>query len=354
MINRGTASLPPSLGVYSINASTGVLTENAASPFPLTQTAPAPSLNDTYNKPVIHPSGNFGYITGVSSGRIYGASADATGTLTEIPGMNQPVGSTPGFGDFDATGKYLFVPYGDPSAAGNVAIFAFNDGSGVLTPQGPVATGGRLPRYSAMTPDNKFLIVANTYSATGVPGSPPGSLAVFGFNATNGMLSAVAGSPFDTGGVSSFVAVHPTKNFVYTNNTLPSSVVGFQINSTTGALTPVPGSPFATADAVTIFIRIDPSGKFLYSGSANGTVIHGFAINQDTGALTPVPGSPFTTGRNPNVITMDPSGRYLFTANSGSDNVSSFVINPTTGALTLANTIAAGTAPVAAEIVGRQ
>jgi YVTN family beta-propeller protein len=301
----------------------------------------------------VHRSGSYGYVTALNSGRIYGASADASGTLTEIPGMNALVGHVPGFGDFDATGSYLFVPYGDSTLdGGRVAVFQFNAGSGVLTPVGNYQTGGVTPRYSAMTPNNKFLLVANSLSGAGLPAS---SLAVFGFSAASGTLSAAPGSPFVTGGNTSFVVVHPTKNFVYVNNGVTGGgVIGFQLDASSGALTPMAGSPFATPGATPVFIRIDPTGKFLYAGNSVGTAIHGFAINQSTGALTPVPGSPFTAGTTPHVINMDPSGRFLYTTNSGSNSLSSFVINPTTGALTLASTVPTGNAPVSGELVGRQ
>ncbi len=46
VINRGTSVLPPSMSVYAINPTSGALTENVASPFELTHVAPAPSLAD--------------------------------------------------------------------------------------------------------------------------------------------------------------------------------------------------------------------------------------------------------------------------------------------------------------------
>lgn len=354
VINRGATAAPPRISAYSINASTGALTQNLLSPFPVT----TPSLGNgptTFNKPIVHPSGKFMYEGNVDNGKLYGASIDSSGGLLELPTMN--VGARQGFGDFNAAGTFLYVPHDSyqliSPGAGGVAMFQVNTSSGVLTPQGEVATNARNPLYSTLTPSGKFLLVSHLTSNTG----GAGSVAVLAVN-TSGMLTAVAGSPFTTGGLTSFVVAHPTKNFVYANSSAgtngPSSIAAFQIDANTGVLTPITGSPFSTGGVGASFVRIDPAGKFLYVANSISNTIQGFTIDQTTGALTVVSGSPWTTDGTP-LVTLDPSGRYLYSTNAGSNTIASYAVNMTTGALTIVGTsIGTGTRPVAVEIVGRQ
>jgi 6-phosphogluconolactonase (cycloisomerase 2 family) len=142
---------------------------------------------------------------------------------------------------------------------------------------------------------------------------------------------------------------------VYANSTSgnASAIAAFQIDPNTGVLTAVAGSPFSTGGNGASFVRIDASGKFLYVANSITNTIQGFAIDQTTGALTAVPGSPLATDTTP-LVTLDPSGRYLYSTNSGANTIASYSINTTTGALTLVTRIATGTKPVAVEIVGRQ
>ena len=353
VINRGSTSAPPRISTYSINGTTGTLTQNLVSPFNLDPLPPNGAA--TFNKPIVHRSGQFVYVGNFDNGKLYGATADNAGGLLSLPTMT--VGVRQGFGDFDAAGKYLYLPHDNyqliSPGAGGVAIFLLNPLSGVLTPQGEVATNARGPLYSTLTPSGKFLLVSHLFSNTG----GPGSVAVFAVDSTSGMLTPAAGSPFTTGGFTSFVVAHPTKNFVYANSSVsttgPSSIAAFQIDANTGVLTPITGSPFSTGGSGASFVRIDPAGKFLYVANSNSNSIQGFTIDQTSGALTTVPGSPVTTDATP-LVTLDPSGRYLYSTNAGTNTITSYAINMTTGALTLANSIATGTRPVAVEIVGRQ
>ena len=356
VINQGSTSSPPRISSYAINATSGVLTQNLLSPFPVTN-PPPPNGPTAFNKPIIHPSGQFGYVgnatTGsAASGTLYGASADANGTLTEIPGMPMFVGAGLGFGTFDAAGKFLYLPHNNFNftQTGAVSVFQINTAAGTLQSLGQFATGGVGPTFATLTPPGKFLLVAQNFNGAG-------SVAVFAVDAVSGTLTPVAGSPFSTGGIAVVVTAHPTKNFVYANSTAgtASAIAGFQIDPNTGVLTPVAGSPFSTGGNGASFVRIDASGKFLYVANSTSNTIQGFTIDQTTGALTPVPGAPMAADTTP-LVTLDPSGRYLYSTNSGANanTIVSYAINPTTGALTLVTRIATGTRPVAVEVVGRQ
>lgn len=90
-------------------------------------------------------------------------------------------------------------------------------------------------------------------------GSTANSNSVFGFNNVGGVLSPVTGSPWNTGatgvydpgqakGISEFDAdqqvIITPQNFLYAVNGHSNSFSGFSINTTTGALTAIAGSPF--------------------------------------------------------------------------------------------------------------
>jgi 6-phosphogluconolactonase (cycloisomerase 2 family) len=295
-------------------------------------------------------------------GEIYGATVNATsGDLTEIPGLPIQLGFSLGTPVFNSAGTVLYLPYwmiGSPSQ-GFVAAYPVNATTGVLgATLGSFPTNGNNPNDASLDTSGKFLLVTNVQS---------GTIAAYLIE-TSGTLTAVAGSPFATGGdggalfkVTS-ITLHPSKNFVYATNQnsngnaagAASTIAGFTIDATTGVLTPIPGTPFPTGGTGANFARVDPTGKFLYIVNRDNDNVAGFAIDQTSGALTAIPGSPFQTGDLPIAVTMDPSGRYLYISNTNSGTIASYAINSANGVLTLVNTLATGTSPSIAEVVGRQ
>jgi hypothetical protein len=187
---------------------------------------------------------------------------------------------------------------------------------------------------------------------------------------TTGLLTPVAGSPFQTlNGTSSTpgcfgtgpgnpfeITFLATGAYGYVSNNqeeaeLNDAVWQFTVDPTTGAPSLVPGGFVAAACQFPGPVTIDPSGQFAYvTAAASGTTeaIVGFQIDATTGALTEVPGSPFSTpgvpanSANGSPVTIDPTGRFLYAPVyiapvSGSPALSriyAFDINPATGALT--------------------
>jgi 6-phosphogluconolactonase len=100
------------------------------------------------------------------------------------------------------------------------------------------------------------------------------------------------------------VAVDPSGKFAYVANAGDNTVSGYTINSATGALTAIAGSPFASGGSGPLSVAVDPSGKFAYvvNGSVTdfaGVNVSGYTINSTTGALTAIAGSPFAAGSGP-------------------------------------------------------
>jgi 6-phosphogluconolactonase len=348
----GTPADPARLSVYSINATTGVLTQVAGSPFDLS-TPPPPNGTTFIGKPMIHRSGAFGYV-GADTGLLYGATINATtGELTEIQGNPFNVGAGLSAGTFNAAGTVLYLPHNtlNGPAMGAIAAFTVNAPSGVLAPLASYSTGGVAPSIAVLSPAGTVLVAPNSGTAT---------VASFRVDTASGTLTAAAGSPFPTGGSMQNVTsarMHPSKNFVYVTNAnpqLPSTIAAFQFDATTAVLTPVNNSPFPANGMGALLGSIDPTGKFFYVTNRSSSSIAGFAIDQTTGALAHVPGSPITTELAPSAVAIDPSGKYLYAANSGSHSVSAYSINASTGALTRVNTLPAGQSPSFGELVGLQ
>jgi 6-phosphogluconolactonase (cycloisomerase 2 family) len=346
---------PPSTSEYTINTTSGALTQVTGSPFHLSVAAPPPSNPGAIGDVLLNSTGTFGYVGLPATGKLYGFTVNATsGNLNEIAGFPVNPGALLGNPVFNSSGTALYLPYDTMNGGpGNVAVYVVNAGSGVLTPQGTVPTGGVGVNFASLDNSGKFLLVPNVSS---------GTLAVFSVDATNGMLTAVAGSPFNTGAANRTggLAIHRSKNFVYATNNNDavagtfSTIAGFTIDASTGVLVPIPGSPFPTGGIGSNLAAIDPTGKFLYVANSGSDNITGFTIDQTSGALTAIPGSPFAAGDRPLAVAIDPSGRYLYVPNTNSGNVQSFAINGTSGVLTSIGALASGANTSIIEIVGLQ
>jgi 6-phosphogluconolactonase (cycloisomerase 2 family) len=169
-----------------------------------------------------------------------------------------------------------------------------NGGATGLQLGSPSSSGGTSPQGIRVSPDGKFVIVANQGTS---------NVSVFSLDATTGALTEVSGSPFASGQQPGPVAIDPPTlagpapggKFVFVGNTGGNSLSAYTIDSA-GSLTPVSGTPIPLgANAQPSSIAVDPAGKFVYVSIAPQEVA-GFALDQSTGALTPITGSPFPVG----------------------------------------------------------
>jgi 6-phosphogluconolactonase (cycloisomerase 2 family) len=189
----------------------------------------------------------------------------------------------------------------------------------------------------------------------GTPGFESGSIQA-GRIGSDGMIFAVAGSPFDEGvGQSDIIQVITDHRgrFVYVLNQAArafgvplgiSGICGFSVDQNTGALTKVPGGPivFPTSPGNAFphsnsnRMVLDGAGHFLFQPNGlNGNPSTGFdvyAVDQSTGTLTKTmqdsnvaPVGSFTSASS--------DGRFLF--NAGNGKVEVFAIDQPTGHLTL-------------------
>ena len=262
-----------------------------------TTSSPAPTPT-----PAVTSTAKFLYAANEVSGSISGYSVDAsTGDLTPLAGFPVPSGINPVSLIHDPLNKFLIVV---DIATNLIRVYAIDASTGALTeiPPSPYALGME-PRTAAIDPAGKFVYVAS---------QSLNSVAAFSMDAT-GVLTAVPGSPFPTGGTSttgsfgSSVVVDPTGRFVYVADL--TSVYAFNINLSTGSLNLVDTVPTFSGNS----LAVDPAGTFLYFvGSLS--LIQTYAINPTTGALTLAASSTTATHSSSFAITLDHTGHFAFTA----------------------------------------
>jgi 6-phosphogluconolactonase (cycloisomerase 2 family) len=265
-------------------------------------------------------------------------SVAANGALTPVPGSPFLTGGTGISGGlFAANGittaivkDFLYVAN---SGSNNVSAFSVNPATGVLTavPGSPFPTGGAggfLGISLTTTPDDQFLIAANAVSI---------NITVYSI-AANGALTAVAGSPFPAGpgGLLDGIKVTPDGKFLAVARPDNNTVSMYSISSA-GGLTPVPGSPFpAGGTGFAAGVDCNCSSNNLFVGEANddSTIVSVQSIAAN-GALSPIPGSPFIgPGGDSNVVLLSPDDSKLFVSNQNSESVTAFNVEAS-GALTL-------------------
>lgn len=144
--------------------------------------------------------------------------------------------------------------------------------------------------------------------------SDPNTVAAFTVN-PDGSLTAVAGSPFATGGSGAFDAAVGSTGLcvgdrrLYVTNPSSDNVSGFDIADDC-TLTTITGSPWAAGNSP-LGVAADTTGSFLYVANFLGDSMSVYAMAAD-GSLTEIAGSPFATPSTPFDIEFDPAGGGRF------------------------------------------
>jgi len=161
-----------------------------------------------------------------------------------------------------------------------ITAMSFNPSTGRLTQAGdPVPTGDTASSYGGCS---GTLILDEHHRRLFAPGTT--GVAVFDIDPISGALTAVAGSPFPTGGNRSYqpqLTEDGRRLFVGPYDA--KTIVVFDVDPATGALTQVGGSPF-TVTAGLDTLALFPGGQFLY-GNSYGASYEGFAVAGD-GSVT--------------------------------------------------------------------
>lgn len=281
---------------------------------------------------------------------------------------------------------------GPADERGGVSAFSFDPASGHLALLNRVSSQGNDPCYLSLSPDGKYLFLAN-YSVAANPG---GSFAVLPVG-SGGSLGAAVLSVHHEGsgpvkGRQDNAHVHstvfaPDGRFLFAQDLGTDKLYGYRYtpDGSGGLLSPIPtryvnmptgsGPRHLVFDAkgqrayltselsatVTVLqyangeltplqtirlaapgftgkqsagaIHLSPDGRFVYAtnrGDANEIVI--FLVDPHDGKLKLV-GRQSTLGRTPREFAIDPSGRWLIVGNQDSDTAYVFSRHPDTGLL---------------------
>ena len=223
------------------------------------------------------------YVIAADTAQLFAFSIDPINAALTPLSPNVALPGVPNGLAIAPSGSWLGVTF-DGDSGGEVGWFlrSPNGGATGLQPGSPSSTGGTSPQGIRVTPDGKFVIVANQGTS---------NVSVFSLDPTTGALADVPGSPFSSGKQPSPVAIDPSGKFVFVGDTGGNSLSTYSIDSM-GSLTPV-GAPIPLGDiAQPSSIAVDPTGKFVFV-SIVPREIAGFTLDSSTGALTPIAGSPF-------------------------------------------------------------
>ena len=281
------------VSAYAINATTGALTALAGSPF-------AAGANP--GSVTVDPSGKFLYVPNSGSNTTTIFSLDA---VTGVPGAARTVAGRNGNLEMAMTRGTTAVAYTPKFAyvanqnSNNVSAYSINATTGVLTSVGAAVAAGTLPFSVSVDPSGKFAYVANRNSA---------NVSAYSINATTGALTPIDADPvtagvqnFPAGIISGSVTVDPSGKFAYVANFGDCNVSAYTIDATTGVLTAMAGSPFDVVGGPSS-VTVDPSGRFAYVASEDTANVSVFTIDATTGALTGV-GAAVASGNGPFSVT---------------------------------------------------
>ncbi len=230
----------------------------------------------------------------------------------------------------------------------------------------PMGSTGVTPSAMIIDSAGKFLFVADSSPATGVPGSV--SVLAVG---SGGGLTEITGSPFplasEPGGTTPSASalaitptiyppaysicsgnVPPTTENLYVTDSINYYVVNYSVGSS-GALTLVPAAPAPAPPGYPTGtnpagVTVDPCNRFVYvaNGQPSNTV-SAFTICRIVTlptcptanfSLLPISGSPYTAGPGPVALTVDPLGNFLYVLDQQENAIRPYSISNTTGTLT--------------------
>lgn len=286
---------------YTINGTTGALTEVSGSPFPVPTSPPLRDPTPHFGPdPYTDLPGNFVYLNNC------GLRRNSTGTLAPIPGG----GCFPGTGGMRTvahpSGKFLIQACDMPDVtliSNPICVAGVNQSTGqLLKDPNPIVVQLTAAADVAVHPSGNFV-----YMSAGAQVFPPTPVSqaifLFSFDAGTGLLTQInGGAALPVQNQVSALAMTPNGKFLYAvDNT---NMYVFAITPA-GALLPISGSPFPfahTFNPIARAFQIDNTGQFLYLAATDINAVIGFKIDPNTGNFTAIPGSPFPIGAIPQTM----------------------------------------------------
>jgi 6-phosphogluconolactonase (cycloisomerase 2 family) len=307
--------------------------------------------------------------------QIFGFSVDeTTGSLTALPGF--PVNT--GFNGAGSTNLEMITIdklnrrlYAINRGSSNISAYSIDPANGSLNalpfspiagianqrtvlvhPSGsPLIVGGDLVASYVVTPTTATPAAGSPYSP-GTDVSPGGAslsrdgnfyytggnvgnfFAGFAVNAASGVLTALNGSPFDSGNSTPYpTATDAAGRLFVVNSRLASTRIYTTVNGIPATASDNPNG----LTGITAQGEVHPNGNFFVLADRSNARLGVYRINGSGAAttLTAVPGSPFATGGTLSLtFTFNQAGNFIYIANSTTRNVSTFNFDTATGALT--------------------
>ncbi|HSQ31619.1 MAG TPA: beta-propeller fold lactonase family protein [Gemmatimonadaceae bacterium] len=308
------ASRGGGVAAYAINASSGVLTPIAGSPFAPEASEPAAFamwLSANPARSVVYLAVASTNIESWSANPTTGVPAATSGAPFAIA-LNGRIAVSP-------DGNHVYAPTGTGLATYSVGA------DGTLAAVDARSDSPGAGAAAAVTPDGRFVYLAS--------GPDQSRISTFSVSSATGALSPLAVNtlapsdtafPGDAG-----MAISPNGQFLYlSSRSTQGRIEAYTIASSTGGLSPVNGSPFASPASPKELI-LDPSGKFLFAATGSG--VAAYAVDAASGALTAVAGSPFGSSGMAHLV-VDASGHFLY-ATYLSSPIAAYTIDQKTGAL---------------------
>jgi 6-phosphogluconolactonase len=162
-------------------------------------------------------------------------------------------------------------------------------------------------------------------------GSENNDIAVFAMDQTTGELASR--STTTTGAVPSFIAVEPTRRFLFAVNEYSAMVAAFSINRANGGLTLL--GRVSSNGAGPAHISVDRAGRYVLVANYEGGTTSIYPILADGRLGAPVDAK--SPGTQPHLILTDPSNRFAFVPCKGSSYVSQYLFDAATGVMTANN-----------------
>lgn len=239
-------------------------------------------------------------------------------------------------------------PTGSPLIVAGDAVASF-----VITPTSATAAAGSpFSVGTGVSPGGATLSRDGNYFYTG--GNTGNFFAGFSVDAASGVLTALAGSPFDTGGATPYPTATDSTGRLFV---VPSRLAATRVYTTSAGIpTVVTGSPFANGlTGITAEGEIHPNGNFFLLADRTNSRIGVYQISGSGAAttLTAISSSPYVTGGTLSLtLVFNSTGNFLFTANGTSRNITTFTVDSSTGALSSPVVLPVNTAGAAGTLNG--
>jgi 6-phosphogluconolactonase len=227
-LTTGSSSRVDRVVSYSIDATTGALTS--------TGTANTGFFPDAFT---LEPLGRFAYVANDLSASISVYSIDSsTGALSEVAGSPFTLAYAPISITVDTAGKFLYIPRTDTIGNSYISVLSIDSSTGVLSeiPGSPFAAGLNSTTLT-IAPSGKFAYV-------GSGGGNAGSLSVYAIDAATGALTNIGAAATPNGSYG--VKIDPSGRVAYSiygPRVDAGSILAFTLNTTTGEPTYIGSVP---------------------------------------------------------------------------------------------------------------